>query len=66
MANIISIFSFNLVYPAAAGDPAYPVLLLSCLPRKIYAQQELLIGGNCCEFFLTFLINLVRVFTSII
>ncbi len=43
MANIISIFSFNLVYPAAAGDPVYPVLLLSCLPRKIYAQRELLI-----------------------
>ncbi len=42
MANIISSFSFNLVYPAAADDPVYPVLLLSCLPRKIYAQRELL------------------------
>ena len=42
MANIISSFSFNLVYPAAAGDPVHPVLLLSCLPRKIYAQWELL------------------------
>ena len=43
MANIISSFSFNLVYPAAAGDPVYPVLLLSCLRRKIYAQRELLV-----------------------
>ena len=42
MANIISSFSFNLVYPAAPGDPAYPVLLLSCLPGNIYAQRELL------------------------
>ena len=47
MANIISSFSFNLVYPAAAGDPAYPVLLLSCLPRKIYAQRELLAICTC-------------------
>ena len=43
MANIISSFSFNLVYPAASGDPAYPVLLLSCLPGNIYAQRELLL-----------------------